>query len=101
MTTAIAAVIRALVATGTRPMRRSALAWLLGLTLTVTGAGTAAAQTDPLPSWNEGAVKEAILKFVQGVTDRASARYVPAEARQNAEAARWQAGGRPALRVER
>jgi phosphoserine phosphatase len=42
----------------------------------------AQAQTgDPLPSWNDGAAKEAILKFVRATTDPASASFVPPEAR--------------------
>ncbi|RZU02664.1 HAD family hydrolase [Rivibacter subsaxonicus] len=36
--------------------------------------------TDPLPSWNEGTSKQAILKFVDGVTREGSPSYVaPAE----------------------
>ncbi|HMF15138.1 MAG TPA: HAD family hydrolase [Gemmataceae bacterium] len=36
---------------------------------------------DPLPSWNGGAAKEAILKFVSVTTDRASPKYVSPEQR--------------------
>jgi hypothetical protein len=36
----------------------------------------ALAQTDPLPSWNDGEVKQAIVKFVQSVTDRSSAQML-------------------------
>jgi len=36
---------------------------------------------DPLPSWNNGPVKDAILKFVADVTDPAGASYVPPEER--------------------
>ena len=39
------------------------------------------AQTDPLPSWNEGPAKQAILAFVQATTDKASPKFVPPEAR--------------------
>src|SRR5512147_434039 len=50
-----------------------------------TAAQSAAASsvpaTDPLPSWNEGPVKQAILKFVADVTDPAGASYVPPEER--------------------
>lgn len=35
------------------------------------------AQNDPLPSWNEGAAKQAILKFVKTATDKASPNFVP------------------------
>jgi phosphoserine phosphatase len=36
---------------------------------------------DPLPSWNEGATKSAILTFVRETTDKASPKFVPAERR--------------------
>src|SRR5262245_26877152 len=36
---------------------------------------------DPLPSWNNGAAKEAIMAFVQATTDRSSPKFVPQEAR--------------------
>jgi hypothetical protein len=39
------------------------------------------AQTDPLPSWNDGAAKKAIIEFVQVTTDKASPKFVPPEAR--------------------
>ena len=39
------------------------------------------AQNDPLPSWNDGAAKHAILKFVQTTTDKANSNYVPPEQR--------------------
>ena len=34
------------------------------------------AQTDPLPSWNEGAAKSRIVEFVQAVTEPGSKDYV-------------------------
>ncbi len=37
--------------------------------------------TDPLPSWNDGPAKRAIVDFVRATTDRASPRYVPPEQR--------------------
>jgi phosphoglycolate phosphatase-like HAD superfamily hydrolase len=37
----------------------------------------ALAQTDPLPSWNDGAAKKAILEFVQTTTTQGSPRFVP------------------------
>src|SRR6476469_8400243 len=43
--------------------------------------GIAQAETDPLPSWNEGPTKRAILAFVQATTDRASPKFVPPEER--------------------
>ncbi len=38
------------------------------------GGGTPA---DPLPSWNDGAAKQAILRFVETVTDQSDSRFVP------------------------
>ncbi len=37
----------------------------------------AQAQTDPLPSWNDGPAKHAIVGFVQATTDHASPQFVP------------------------
>jgi haloacid dehalogenase-like hydrolase len=39
------------------------------------------AQTDPLPSWNDGPAKRAIVEFVKMTTDQASPTFVPPEAR--------------------
>ncbi len=36
---------------------------------------------DPLPSWNEGQVKQAIIKFVQATTDKANPHFVPHDER--------------------
>ncbi len=41
----------------------------------------AAASGDPLPSWNDGAAKRSITKFVDRVTREGSADFVPAAAR--------------------
>ncbi len=35
------------------------------------------AQGDPLPSWNDGQAKQAIVTFVQATTDQASPQFVP------------------------
>ncbi len=40
-------------------------------------APAAFAQTDPLPSWNEGAAKKAIVEFVQTTTTPGSPNFVP------------------------
>ena len=40
-----------------------------------------AAQSDPLPSWNDGAAKKAITDFVARVTTQGGADFVPAEQR--------------------
>jgi hypothetical protein len=51
------------------------------LTLVVGGATRAKAQ-DPLPSWNDGPAKQAILAFVKEVTDNnANPKYVAPEDR--------------------
>jgi len=39
------------------------------------------AQTDPLPSWNDGAAKKAIVEFVQATTTQGSPQFVPPEER--------------------
>ncbi|HKD84364.1 MAG TPA: HAD family hydrolase [Terriglobales bacterium] len=44
-------------------------------------AAFAAAQSDPLPSWNDGPAKQAIFNFVRATTDQGSANYVPPEER--------------------
>ena len=41
-------------------------------------AGPAAAQTDPLPSWNDGATKAGIIAFVTRVTSEGGEAFVPA-----------------------
>jgi phosphoglycolate phosphatase-like HAD superfamily hydrolase len=41
----------------------------------------AAAQTDPLPSWNDGAAKQAIVKFVEDATRDGGTGFVPAAER--------------------
>jgi len=57
--------------------RRTILA--IGLLSLIVG-GTAQAQTDPLPSWNDGATKKAIVDFVQATTTQGSPTFVaPAE----------------------
>jgi haloacid dehalogenase-like hydrolase len=44
-------------------------------------ASTANAATDPLPSWNDGPTKRAILDLVKATTDKGGARFVPVEDR--------------------
>jgi phosphoglycolate phosphatase-like HAD superfamily hydrolase len=36
---------------------------------------------DPLPSWNDGPAKEAIIEFVKATTDQSSPKFVPPEVR--------------------
>jgi phosphoserine phosphatase len=54
--------------------------WLLFLLLVVSNA-VARAQSDPLPSWNDGPAKRAIVEFVQSVTKEGGAHFVPAPQR--------------------
>ncbi len=56
---------------------RGVLIALLGLTLSM----PARAQSDPLPSWNDGAVKKSITDFVARVTTHGGTDFVPAEQR--------------------
>jgi phosphoglycolate phosphatase-like HAD superfamily hydrolase len=53
----------------------------LALLACLTAGTQAFAQTDPLPSWNDGAAKQAIVAFVQATTDKASPKFVAPEAR--------------------
>src|SRR5215469_12375708 len=52
--------------------KSSAAAVLAGLASRV-----AAAENDPLPSWNDAGAKKAILDFVQATTDQTSPKFVP------------------------
>ena len=64
--------------------RRSLLASLTALPIlfAVPSVGPVFAQAgDPLPSWNEGPAKQAIVEFVRATTDRASSKFVPPEDR--------------------
>jgi phosphoglycolate phosphatase-like HAD superfamily hydrolase len=54
---------------------------LLTLVALLAITAQALAQTDPLPSWNDGPAKRAILDFVQATTDQSSPTFVPPEAR--------------------
>jgi len=45
------------------------------------GANAAVAQTDPLPSWNDGAAKQAIVEFVHATTAQGSPQLVAPEER--------------------
>jgi phosphoglycolate phosphatase-like HAD superfamily hydrolase len=57
---------------------------LLTLTLAFSvlgGAGAHSQSPDPLPSWNDGAVKKSITDFVSRVTTQGGADFVPAEQR--------------------
>jgi phosphoglycolate phosphatase-like HAD superfamily hydrolase len=62
-------------------MRSARLTRSLALAALLFVFGQAHAQTDPLPSWNDGPVKKAITDFVQATTDKASPKFVAPEAR--------------------
>lgn len=53
------------------------VAFMWALTFTANNAHAA----DPLPSWNEGKAKESIIAFVEKVTNKGSADFVPANER--------------------
>jgi phosphoglycolate phosphatase-like HAD superfamily hydrolase len=57
-----------------RVLALALLAWLAV-------SAQALAQTDPLPSWNDGPAKQAIVAFVQATTDQSRPTFVPPEAR--------------------
>ena len=57
--------------------RREFAALMLGGAAALSLAGRADAETDPLPSWNAGPAKDAIVKFVNATTDAASPSFVP------------------------
>jgi len=58
----------------------ASLAGILVLGALLAPGPRAHAQTDPLPSWNDGPAKQSILSFVKGTTDPASPKFVrPAE----------------------
>jgi phosphoglycolate phosphatase-like HAD superfamily hydrolase len=59
----------------------SFLTILLVALLTRAAWGQQHSRIDPLPSWNEGATKQAILEFVHVATDNAGPKYVPPEER--------------------
>jgi phosphoglycolate phosphatase-like HAD superfamily hydrolase len=54
---------------------------VLVLAASLTLAAQALAQTDPLPSWNDGPAKKAIVDFVQATTTQGSPQFVPPEER--------------------
>jgi phosphoglycolate phosphatase-like HAD superfamily hydrolase len=56
---------------------RIRLSWLGIMALVATGIPMAVAQTDPLPSWNDGRTKQAIVAFVTDVTREGSPDFVP------------------------
>jgi len=61
----------------TMEITRRTLVVLLGSALYEAGSKPARAQTDALPSWNDGAVKKSITDFVARVTTPGTADFVP------------------------
>ena len=60
-----------------RMPRRFFLSSLLACTASLAIGTPALAQTDPLPSWNEGPAKARIVAFVRAVTEQGGKDYVP------------------------
>ena len=68
------------------PVNRRAVLSALALLPAVSGAllpalAQAATSADPLPSWNDGAAKQAIINFINVTTDTSSPDFVPLEER--------------------
>ena len=55
--------------------------FIVFLLIVLNVAASAAGQSDPLPSWNDGAPKKAIIDFVARVTKEGGADFVPVEER--------------------
>src|SRR5580693_4591948 len=64
-----------------RSLRRCTTVALLGILLCAFAGRSALAQSDPLPSWNEGAAKKSITDFVARATTQGGADFVPADQR--------------------
>ncbi len=60
---------------------RSRRVLVVALLAWVASIPQALAQSDPLPSWNDGPAKQAIIAFLQATTDKSSAKFVPPGAR--------------------
>jgi hypothetical protein len=68
-------------------MNRRVLLWTLAVLPTLSGIlvpNSAQAQTatqcNPLPSWNDGPAKNAIIEFVRATTTRGGPKFVPPDA---------------------
>lgn len=64
-----------------RNRRITASAWTATLGSILLFVTCAFAQSDPLPSWNDGPAKQAILQLVRVTTDSSSPKFVPTEQR--------------------
>ncbi len=61
--------------------RREFAALVLGAAASVSAPEPAGAETDPLPAWNDGPARDAILAFVRATTDPANPTFVKPEER--------------------
>jgi hypothetical protein len=61
--------------------RREFAALMMGAAAGLSVVGTANAEADPLPSWDDGSAKDAILRFVRATTDSTSPDFIPLEER--------------------
>jgi hypothetical protein len=61
--------------------RRAVLALLTSAAMTASFTRSALAQTDPLPSWNDGTSKSSITSFVARVTTQGGPDFVPPDQR--------------------
>ena len=59
----------------------AALAILSAPLLPISALAQSASSADPLPSWNDGPAKQAIIDFVKATTDQSSPDFVPSVAR--------------------
>ncbi len=61
--------------------RRNVIASVVATLFLLAGWGAPPAGQDPLPSWNDGQAKRAIMDFVRATTDASSPTFVPPAAR--------------------
>src|SRR5262245_7849318 len=64
-----------------KPRVRILFAFAIVITASLAFAAQTIPRNDPLPSWNDGAARTAIVEFVRATTDRASPKFVPPEER--------------------
>ena len=64
----------------TLPIMKS-IRYTFALIAVIVANSTALRAQDPLPSWNDGPAKQAILDFVRDTTETGGAKFVPAEER--------------------
>lgn len=61
----------------TRSILQLYLTGIISLAIALSTFGDLRAQTDALPSWNDGPSKQAIVQFVKSTTDKSSPNFVP------------------------